>query len=192
MKNWKVDVKLFIEKNDKTERVKKEFIVEAESLADVEYILLPVLKGMTKFEDSIEIISAKKHDMESCLINDLIMFDTETINEDRDPDATKYTEGMIYENQENFIDNTYMFEAVVEFFEPKDNGEMKKSSQAKIMIPSENVQKATAECMNYLKDTVTEWKIKDVKTTKISTIIMTEKTYNSALERKALLENGRN
>lgn len=180
MKNWKVGYKTIDVKEGK--KVKKEIIIQADSLADIEYTALQFLQEQTNMPEEIEITDAKRCDYSTFVINDLVAFDGTMKGEDK-----KFVEGAIYESQEAFLDNTYFFEAVVEFFEAKEDGTMKKSSSIKLLIPAENVKKATEECEAYMSNEVTDWKIKDVKTTKISSIIILLDTYNAALELKSLV-----
>ncbi|MGL5012757.1 MAG: DUF4494 family protein [Bacteroidales bacterium] len=177
MKNWKVGYKTIELNGDK--KVKKEAIVQAESLADIEYTLLEFLRRQTNHPEKIEITDVKIYEMDRIIINDLVSFVEELKNEFGTP---THVEGAIFEAQEQFYDNTYFFEAVVEFFEPKVNGEVKKISSSRFVIPAESVKKATEECELYMKNEVTDWKIKDVKTTKTSSVILTSTSYNAAVE----------
>lgn len=161
--------------NGKEENTKEKFLIEASNHADAYYIVSELLNETTSFPETIDIGKVDRLDK----VKNLMYSNVLEVNQ---PSKEGYIEYCI--DKEKGIS---LFSVKV-LFEETD-GEKTKTTSELYYLPASQPEEAIKHIRAYLKDSVFETKISDVKRTYIDTVLVLKETHRNLVKDYDLLKN---
>lgn len=169
---WKVTGDIMVQKGEKTKVVKKEVLIEAVSLTDVDVSATELFKTMTTFPESVVIVKAEMAKVECIVLTDDIEISSELV-------AGKFKWDLA-EPESGDDDEVNMYIVVVDFFGfDEKEGDMKKVSSSNYYVAANSVAEAYREIKLEMKECVAENKIASIKPVKTVSVLLEKLTHQS-------------